>query len=75
MRRRQSLRPLRRRAPVERILVPELRPGDVGVMDNLPSHKEPRVEDMIRAAGARLLFPPPYSPDFNPIEPNAPKSR
>ncbi len=53
---------------VERVLVPTLRPGDVVVMDNLSSHKGPRVEDMIQAAGARLLFLPPYSPDFNPIE-------
>ncbi len=53
---------------VARILVPELRPGDVVVMDNLSSHKGPRVGDMIQAAGARLLFLPPYSPDFNPIE-------
>ena len=53
---------------VARILVPELRPGDVVIMDNLSSHKGPRVEDMIQAAGARLLFLPPYSPDFNPIE-------
>ena len=40
------------------ILVPELRPGDVAVMDNLSGHKGPRVEDMIQAAGARLLFLP-----------------
>lgn len=53
---------------VERVLVPTLRPGDVVIMDNLSSHKGPRVDDMIQAAGARLLFLPPYSPDFNPIE-------
>jgi transposase len=55
-------------AYVERVLVPELRPGDIVVMDNLSSHKGPRVRSMIEAAGARLLFLPPYSPDFNPIE-------
>ncbi len=53
---------------VERVLVPELRPGDVVVMDNLSSHKGPRVREMIEAAGASLLYLPPYSPDFNPIE-------
>jgi transposase len=55
-------------AYVERVLAPELRPGDIVVMDNLSSHKGPRVRAMIEAAGARLLFLPPYSPDFNPIE-------
>ena len=53
---------------VERILVPELRRGDIIVMDNLSSHKGPRVRAMIEAAGASLLYLPPYSPDFNPIE-------
>jgi len=53
---------------VEKVLVPELRPGDVVIMDNLSSHKGPRVRAMIEAAGAELLFLPPYSPDFNPIE-------
>ncbi len=53
---------------VERVLVPELRPGDVVVMDNLSSHKGPRTRALVEAAGARLLFLPPYSPDFNPIE-------
>ena len=53
---------------VERVLVPELRPGDVVVMDNLSSHKGPRVRELIEAAGASLLYLPPYSPDFNPIE-------
>ncbi len=53
---------------VERVLVPELRPGDVVVMDNLSSHKGPRVREMIKAAGSSLLYLPPYSPDFNPIE-------
>jgi transposase len=53
---------------VETILVPDLRPGDVVVMDNLSSHKGPRVRTLIEAAGASLLYLPPYSPDFNPIE-------
>ncbi len=53
---------------VEQVLVPELRPGDTVVMDNLSSHKSPVVRDWIEAAGASLLYLPPYSPDFNPIE-------
>ena len=53
---------------VEQVLVPELRPGDVVIMDNLSSHKGSRVQEMIQAKGAELLFLPPYSPDFNPIE-------
>jgi len=53
---------------VEKVLVPDLRPGDIVIMDNLSSHKGPRVREMIRNAGADLLFLPPYSPDFNPIE-------
>jgi transposase len=50
------------------VLVPELAPGDVVVMDNLGSHKGPGVRQAIEAAGASLLDLPPYSPDFNPIE-------
>ncbi len=53
---------------VAKVLVPELSPGDVVVMDNLSSHKGPRVREMIEAAGAQLRYLPPYSPDFNPIE-------
>ena len=53
---------------VEKILVPELRPGDIVVMDNLASHKRPNIRAMIKAAGATVRFLPPYSPDFNPIE-------
>jgi transposase len=53
---------------VAKVLVPELRPGDVVVMDNLSSHKGPRVREMNEAAGAQLRYLPPYSPDFNPIE-------
>jgi transposase len=55
-------------AYVEQILVPALRPGDVVVMDNLPAHKPADVRLAIERAGARLLYLPPYSPDFNPIE-------
>jgi len=55
-------------AYVEKVLVPSLRPGDVVIMDNLSSHKRGSVRAMIEAAGAHLLFLPPYSPDFNPIE-------
>ena len=53
---------------VAKVLVSELRPGDVVVMDNLSSHKGPQVREMIEAAGAELRYLPPYSPDFNPIE-------
>ncbi len=55
-------------AYVERVLVPELRPGDVVVMDNLSSHKRARTRELIEHAGAELVFLPPYSPDLNPIE-------
>jgi len=53
---------------VEKVLVPELVSGDLVVMDNLSSHKGPKVREMIEAAGASLHFLPPYCPDFNPIE-------
>ena len=53
---------------VEQVLVPELRPGDIVVMDNLGSHKGAGVRAAIEAAGASLPYLPPYSPDFNPIE-------
>jgi transposase len=53
---------------VRKVLVPELSRGDVVVMDNLSSHKRPQVHAAIEAAGARVLYLPPYSPDFNPIE-------
>jgi len=56
------------RAYVEQVLVPELKPGDIVIMDNLPAHKVAGVRETIEAAGARLLYLPPYSPDFNPIE-------
>ena len=53
---------------MDQVLVPELRPSDIVVMDNLSSHKGPKVRALTEAAGAELLFLPPYSPDFNPIE-------
>lgn len=49
-------------------LVPQLKPGQVVVLDNLAAHKSPRVDALVEAAGARVLRLPPYSPDFNPIE-------
>ena len=55
-------------AYVAHVLVPELRRGDVVIMDNLASHKRAAVRELVEAAGATLLFLPPYSPDFNPIE-------
>ena len=55
-------------AYVEQALVPTLKPGDVVVLDNLGSHKGKQVRQAIRAAGAKLLFLPKYSPDLNPIE-------
>lgn len=55
-------------AYVEQILVPTLKPGDMVIMDNLRSHKVAGVREAIEAAGARLMFIPPYSPDLNPIE-------
>jgi transposase len=57
---------------VDWLLVPELKPGDTVVMDNLSSHKsksiEESIEESIEATGAKLLYLPPYSPDLNPIE-------
>src|SRR5207237_4192447 len=55
-------------AYVEQSLVPTLSPGDIVIMDNLGSHKGKAVRRAIRAAGAKLFFLPPYSPDLNPIE-------
>lgn len=55
-------------AYVDQVLVPELEPGDIVVMDNLGSHKGAGIRAAIEAAGASLLYLPPYSPDFNPIE-------
>lgn len=55
-------------AYVDQVLVPTLASGDIVVMDNLPAHKNAGVRQAIEAAGAMLLYLPPYSPDFNPIE-------
>jgi transposase len=55
-------------AYVDQVLLPELRPGDIVVMDNLGSHKGTSVRAAIEAVGASLLYLPPYSPEFNPIE-------
>ena len=54
---------------VAQILVPKLRPGQTVVLDNLSVHRAARVRRLVEAAGCRLLFLPPYSPDLNPIEP------
>jgi transposase len=56
------------RAYVERMLAPSLAPGDVVVLDNLAAHKVAGVREAIAAAGASVLYLPPYSPDLNPIE-------
>ncbi len=53
---------------VEQFLVPTLRPGDIVVMDNLSSHKDPAIRRAIRSTGAKLFYLPPYSPDLSPIE-------
>ncbi len=55
-------------AYVEQVLVPTLKPGDIVILDNLGSHKGRTVRRLIRQAGAKLFFLPPYSPDLNPIE-------
>ena len=56
------------RAYVEQFLAPALAPGDVVVLDNLAAHKVDGVRQAIAAAGASILYLPPYSPDLNPIE-------
>ena len=53
---------------LKEVLVPQLWPGAVVVMDNLGAHKVGGVRELIEGAGARVLYLPPYSPDFNPIE-------
>lgn len=55
-------------AYVTQVLIPELRSGDIGVMDNLSSHKRAAVREKIEMAGATLRFLPPFSADFNPFE-------
>src|SRR6266566_3646986 len=56
------------RTYLEHCLIPTLTPGDIVIMDNLPAHKVAGVRETIEAVGARLVYLPPYSPDFNPIE-------
>jgi transposase len=56
------------RTYVEQVLVPELREGDIVLLDNLGSHKAPAIRQAIREAGAKVFFLPAYSPDLNPIE-------
>jgi transposase len=53
---------------VERLLAPALQPGQVVVMDNLGAHKPRRIRELIEQRGCELIYLPPYSPDFNPIE-------
>lgn len=55
-------------AYLEGVLLPELRPGRIVVMDNLSAHKTKKVRKLVEEAGCELLYLPPYSPDFNPIE-------
>lgn len=55
-------------AYAQQVLAPTLRPGDIVILDNLPAHKTMAARETIEATGARMLFLPPYSPDFNPIE-------
>ena len=56
-------------AYVQHVLAPGLHVGDIVILDNLPPHKIAAVAAAIHAAGAEVLFLPPYSPDLNPIEP------
>ncbi len=53
---------------IEHFLAPVLRPGQLVVMDNLGAHKGVRVRELIESRGCKLLYLPPYSPDYNPIE-------
>jgi transposase len=55
-------------AYLEHVLAPSLKPGQVVVMDNLTAHKGERVKELIEERGCKLIYLPPYSPDFNPIE-------
>ena len=55
-------------AYLDQVLCPALQPGNVVIMDNLSAHKIDGVRQLIEAAGAELLYLPPYSPDLNPIE-------
>ena len=60
---------------VTKVLVTELRPGDIAIMNNLSSHKRTALKEKIQPASASLRFLPPYSPDFNRIEKSSPGSR
>ena len=53
---------------IERVLAPTLKPGMVLIIDNASFHKSKKVVDLIEAVGCKIIFLPPYSPDFNPIE-------
>ena len=55
-------------AYLERVLAPTLRPGQTVVMDNLCAHKGGRVREIVEGRGVELVYLPPYSPDYNPIE-------
>ena len=55
-------------AYLEHVLAPTLKPGQIVVMDNLSAHKGERVRELIEQRGCELVYLPPYSPDFNPIE-------
>jgi transposase len=55
-------------AYAQQVLAPTLKPGDIVILDNLAAHRNPDAKAAIEAAGATLMFLPPYSPDFNPIE-------
>lgn len=55
-------------AYLERVLTPSLKPGQIVVVDNLSAHKGGRVRELVEARGCKLVYLPPYSPDFNPIE-------
>jgi transposase len=56
------------RAYVQELLAPSLQPGQIVLLDNRPAHKAGDITALIEARGATVLFLPPYSPDFNPIE-------
>ncbi len=53
---------------VEQFLIEKLKPGQVLILDNLPAHKSPRIDQLVESVGAKVMRLPPYSPDFNPIE-------
>lgn len=55
-------------AYIEKILVPSLSPSQIVIMDNLGAHRPARIRELIEEAGCELLYLPPYSPDYNPIE-------